>query len=156
VAGNTRGGGLPAEGFVFTRFSLAPGASAGGSAIIYAMAKRETLTTEDCARLAVDEASEGLGADIVLLDLRDLGVFTDYFVIASGETGRHLESLAEAIARRVREHGLRAHHREGVGNGGWILLDFPGFVVHLFTRPVRERYGLERLWGRAREVVRVQ
>ncbi len=152
----TRGDGLPAEAFVFTRSSLAPGAAAGGSVIICAMAKPETLTTEDCARLAVDEASEGLGADVVLLDLRDLGVFTDYFVIASGETGRHLESLAEAIARRVREHGLHVHHREGTGNGGWILLDFPGFVVHLFTRPMRERYGLERLWGRAREVVRVQ
>ena len=156
MAENTSCDGLPAGWFAFTRSSLAPGAAAGGSAIICAMAESETLTTEDYARLAVAAASERLGADIVLLDLRDLGVFTDYFVIASGETDRHLESLAEDIARRVRERGLHVHHREGAGAGGWILLDFPGFVVHLFTRPVRERYGLERLWGRAREVVRVQ
>ena len=120
------------------------------------MAEPETLTTEDYARLAVDEASESLGADVVLLDLRDLGVFTDYFVIVSGETDRHLDSLAEDIRRRLRERGLHVHHTEGTGRGGWILLDFAGVVVHLFTRPVRDRYGLERLWGRAREVVRVQ
>ena len=120
------------------------------------MAEPEILSNEDYARLAVDEASEGLASDVVLLDLRDLSVFTDYFVVASGETERHLESLAEGVVRRIRERGLHVHHREGTGDGGWILLDFPGIVVHLFTRPVRERYGLERLWGRAREVVRVQ
>ncbi len=120
------------------------------------MTESEALSVEDYARLAVDEASEHLGADIVLLDLRGLGVFADYFVIASGETNRHLESLAERISRRIRDHGLHAHHREGTGEGGWILLDFAGLMVHLFTRPVRERYGLERLWARATEVVRVQ
>jgi len=120
------------------------------------MAELDALTNEEYARLAVDEASESLGADVVLLDLCDLGVFTDYFVIVSGETDRHLESLAEDIRRRLREHGLHVHHTEGTGAGGWILMDFAGVVVHLFTRAVRDRYGLERLWGRAREVVRVQ
>ncbi|MBM3956547.1 MAG: ribosome silencing factor [Gemmatimonadetes bacterium] len=120
------------------------------------MVEPGTLSSEDYARLAVDEASDGLGADVVLLDLTGLGVFTDYFVIASGETDRHLEALAEGITSRLRAEGLRVHHVEGTGAGGWVLLDFPGIVVHLFTRRVRERYGLERLWARAREIVRVQ
>jgi len=135
---------------------LAFGLKANHWSIIAAMTERDPLTTEEFARLAVDRASEGLGSDVVLLDLGGLGVFTDYFVIASGETGRHLEALAEDIRRRLREHGLHLHHIEGTGAGGWMLLDFPGVVVHLFTRTMRDRYGLERLWARAREIVRVQ
>lgn len=114
------------------------------------------LTIEEYARIAVDEASERLGSDVVLLDVREVSNFADYFVIASGETDRHLEAMANSLARKMREHGLHIHHREGTGKGGWILLDFAGFVVHLFTRPVRDRYGLERLWGRAPEIVRIQ
>ncbi|MBM3959609.1 MAG: ribosome silencing factor [SAR202 cluster bacterium] len=114
------------------------------------------MPTAEIARHAVDVASEKLASDIALLDLNGVSDFTDYFVIASGETGRHLESLAEDVSKALRDLGLHLHHREGTGNGGWILLDFPGLVVHLFTRPVRERYGLERLWARAQEVLRVQ
>jgi ribosome-associated protein len=113
-------------------------------------------STAELARYAVDLASEKLASDIALLDLRGVSDFTEYFVIASGETARHLESLAEDLARALRDSGVHLHHREGTGHGGWILLDFPGLVVHLFTRQVRERYGLERLWGRVPEIVRVQ
>ena len=112
--------------------------------------------TADIAKHAVDVASEQLASDIALLDLRGVSDFTDYFVIASGETARHLESLAEDITHALRDIGFHRHHREGTGQGGWILLDFPGLVIHLFTRQVRDRYGLERLWGRAIEILRVQ
>jgi ribosome-associated protein len=113
-------------------------------------------STAELARYAVDVASERLASDIALLDLRGVSDFTEYFVIASGETARHLESLAEDLAHALRDSGVHLHHREGTGQGGWILLDFPGLVVHLFTRQVRERYGLERLWARAPEILRVQ
>ncbi|MBI4218882.1 MAG: ribosome silencing factor [Chloroflexi bacterium] len=120
-----------------------------------AQAEKESSIAE-VARHAVDVASENLASDVALLDLRGVSDFTDYFVIASGETPRHLESLAEDVSLALKERGTRLHHREGTGQGGWILLDFPGLVVHLFTRQVRERYGLERLWSRATEIVRVQ
>ncbi len=113
-------------------------------------------SNEDLARAAVDEASEHLGSDVVLLDTRGVSSFADFFVIVSGETDRHIESMANDISRRVREMGVHISHREGSGRGGWVLLDFTGFVVHLFTREQRERYGLEQLWSRATEIVRVQ
>ena len=113
-------------------------------------------SNEDLARAAVDEASEHLGSDVVLLDTQGVSSFADYFVIVSGETDRHIESMANDISRRVREMGVHITHREGSGRGGWVLLDFNGFVVHLFTREQRERYGLEQLWSRATEIVRVQ
>jgi ribosome-associated protein len=115
-----------------------------------------TLTNEEIARAAVDEASEKLGADIVLLDTQGISTFADFFVIISGETDRHIESMAEDITRRVRKMGVHATHREGSGKGGWVLIDFTGVVIHLFTRDQREHYGLEQLWARATEIVRVQ
>lgn len=118
--------------------------------------RAKKLSTEDYARLAVHEASDKLGSDVVLLDLRGVSDITDFFVIASGETDRHLESMAADIERHVRKSGLHLVRREGTGKGGWLLLDFPGVVVHLFLRQVRERYSLEKLWGRAAEIVRIQ
>ncbi len=115
-----------------------------------------TSSTEESARLAVDFASERLGSDIVLLDLRDSTDFTEFFVIVSGETDRHVENIAGDLVRMMRKNRVRLQGREGSGKGGWVLLDFGGFIVHLFTRPVRERYGLEKLWSRATEIVRLQ
>ena len=113
-------------------------------------------TNEELARAAVDEASEKLGSDIVLLETEGISSFADYFVIISGETDRHLESMAEDISRRSRKMGVHVTHREGSGKGGWLLIDFTGVVIHLFTREQREHYGLEDLWARATEIVRVQ
>lgn len=113
-------------------------------------------STEERARTAVNEASENLGYDVVLLDTRNVSDFTDYFVIASGETAVHLEMMANRIERKMRDLGARRNHREGSGEGGWVLIDFPGFIVHLFTRETREYYDLESLWSRATEVVRIQ
>ena len=113
-------------------------------------------TNEELARAAVDEASEKLGSDIVLLETGAVSSFADYFVIISGETDRHLESMAEDISRRSRKMGVHATHREGTGGGGWVLIDFTGVVVHLFTKDQREHYGLEQLWARATEIVRIQ
>jgi len=116
----------------------------------------EPLSTEDLARLAAELASDHLASDVVLLDLRDVSDFADFFIIATGETGRHLDAIADDLTRQLRNQGLHIHHREGVGQGGWILLDFPGFVVHLFSRETREHYRLDELWSRATELVRIQ
>jgi ribosome-associated protein len=116
----------------------------------------KTASNEDIARAAVDEASEKLGSDVVLLDTRGVSSFADFFVIASGETDRHIESMAEDIRLRSRKMGVKSTHREGSGKGGWLLIDFTGVVVHLFTREQRHNYGLELLWSRATEIVRVQ
>jgi len=117
---------------------------------------KATTTNEEIARAAVDEASEKLGSDIVLLDSQGISSFADFFVIISGETDRHLESMAEDISRRSRKMGMHVTHREGSGKGGWVLIDFTGVVIHLFTKDQREHYALEQLWSRATEIVRIQ
>ncbi len=114
------------------------------------------LPIEELARAALEEASANLGSDVVLLDTRNVSDFTDFFVIASGETERHIEMMADRIERRIRELGMRRNNREGAGAGGWLLIDFPGFIVHLFNRDTRDFYNLEGLWSQANEVVRLQ
>ena len=113
-------------------------------------------TTGEFARHAVDFLSGRLASDVVLLDVRGVCSFADFFIIASGETDRHLDALANDLTREIRSRGLHAGHREGEGRGGWVLVDFPGFIVHLFSREKRDYYALEKLWGRATEVVRLQ
>ncbi len=114
------------------------------------------LSIEELARAALEEASANLGSDVVLLDTRNVSDFTDFFVIASGETERHLEMMADRIERKIRELGMRRNNREGSGSGGWLLIDFPGFIIHLFNRETRAYYDLEGLWSQATEVVRLQ
>ncbi len=84
--------------------------------------------------------------DVVVLDVRDLVVITDYFVIATGTSDRQVRTIAEEIERELRSRGLRPVRREGEREGQWILLDFVDLVVHVFRQEEREYYDLERLW----------
>lgn len=106
--------------------------------------------------MAVEVASDHLGSDIALLDISEVSDFTDFFVIVTGETSRHLEAVASDVTRSLRKKKVRPLHREGTGQGGWILVDYGDVVLHVFDRETRERYALERLWSRGREIVRVQ
>ena len=105
--------------------------------------------------MAVEVASEKLAEDIVMLDLRQLAPFTDYFVIMSGGSSRQLEALEDDITQALREAGARRFHREGTPASGWILLDFSDVIVHIFGPEEREFYELERLWAQAPQVVRI-
>ena len=105
--------------------------------------------------MAVEVASEKLAEDIVLLDLRRLAPFTDYFIIMSGSSSRQIEALEDDITQAMKEAGVHRFHREGTPASGWILLDFSDIIVHIFGPEEREFYELERLWSQAQQVVRI-
>ena len=109
----------------------------------------------EVAQFIVDVASDKLAEDIVLLDLRDLVPFADYFVIMSAESSRQIEALEEDLTQTLKEAGIARHHREGTPASGWVLLDFSDVIVHVFSPEEREFYALEHLWRRAPQVVRV-
>ncbi len=93
-------------------------------------------------------ADDKQAVDLVLLDVADLLVLVDLFVLATARTDRHLKAVAEAIERRLRdEHGLRPVRREGTPESGWYLLDFGDVVCHMFDREQRDFFALERLWS---------
>ena len=97
------------------------------------------------ARAALDKKA----AEVVVLDLKKQAGFTDFFVLASGANQKQILAIADAVMEAMRAEDLRPKHVEGYPRQEWILLDYSGFVVHVFTPKMRLFYDLERLWGGA-------
>ena len=115
--------------------------------------RKLSLSTLDPAlRVAVESTRDKKALDIVVLDLRGLASFTDYFLIVTGGSHRQLETIADEIERKLKEAKRRPSHIEGYPRGDWILMDYVDFVVHIFTPTSRAYYDLERLWGDAKRL----
>ena len=99
---------------------------------------------------AADAAADKKARDIVVIDMRDLVVYTDYMVVCTGTTARQTKAIADEVRRVLKEdHGVKARHVEGEREAEWILMDYLDIVVHIFTPQSREFYRLDRLWGEA-------
>ena len=92
----------------------------------------------------------------MLLDIRAVASFADYFVIATAENPRQMRALVGTLTRDLRSEGVRAAHQEGEADSGWVLLDYGETIVHLFSPELRKYYALEELWQEATPVVRIQ
>jgi ribosome-associated protein len=102
--------------------------------------------SRDLAVAAARAAASKQGERIVVLDVRALIVITDYFVIASGTSDRHVRTLTEEVEKALRSIGVKPVRREGEDRATWVLLDFFDVVVHVFGPEERDYYDLERLW----------
>ncbi len=91
----------------------------------------------------------------MVLDLRGSAPFADYFVICTGTTERQLHALESALSEQLAEEGVSALRTEGSPESGWVLADFGGVIVHLFSPERRSYYRLEQLWSGAKVVVRI-
>ncbi len=120
------------------------------------MAENSRLDPAECARLAVDVASDHQASDVVMLDVTGVCSFADYFVIMTAESTRQISVLVEEIERAIEARGAAIHHREGTPQGGWFLLDLSDVIVHVFRGEEREFYDLEGAWPGAVETVRIQ
>ncbi|HYM52256.1 MAG TPA: ribosome silencing factor [Candidatus Dormibacteraeota bacterium] len=109
----------------------------------------------ELAHRIVDVASDKKAVDIVMLRTAELTTLADYFVIASGRSDRQVQALSQAIADELRDEGIKPLGIEGKGGARWVLIDYGSVIVHLFAPEEREYYGLERLWSKAAQVVRV-
>jgi ribosome-associated protein len=103
-------------------------------------------------RAAIQAAEEKQAADIVLLDLDGLGAFTDYFLICTGFSSPQVAAICDEVEEQLDRIGTRRLHREGKVGSDWMLLDFGGLIVHVFTERARHFYDLERLWRAAHRV----
>ena len=99
--------------------------------------------------LAIAAAESKQAADVVVLDLRKTGGFTDFFLIASGTNTRQVRAIADSVMESLAAKGAKPAYVEGYDRSDWILLDYFDFIVHVFGKETRTFYDLERLWGSA-------
>jgi ribosome-associated protein len=96
------------------------------------------------------------GEDILLLDIREIADFADYFVLCTGTSDRMLQALADDLTEQVRKQQQVQSRKEGIAQDGWILVDFGDVIVHLFSPDRRDYYRLEDLWGKGKVLLRLQ
>lgn len=104
------------------------------------------MNSADMARLAVGAAMDKKALDPLALDLRGLSTVSEYFVIVTGTSDRHVQAVAENVMEAFKAVGVKPLGEEGLREGKWVLLDYGEVVVHVFLEPVREYYDIERLW----------
>lgn len=101
---------------------------------------------------ALHAASDKKAIDVVLLDLREIATFTDYFLITSGANQRQVQAIADEVVAQLKKSGTPAARIEGYRTAEWILVDYGDFVVHVFEDKARKFYDLERLWRESKRV----
>ena len=106
--------------------------------------------------MVVDAIAERLGSDIVLLDMQEVSLLADYFVLCNAECVPLFRAILDDVEIQTNAAGGRCLHVEGERGSGWILLDYGSVVVHIFDPELRAYYDLESLWKEARLVVRIQ
>jgi len=105
------------------------------------------MQAEQMRQEIVQALADAKGQDIKILDVRKVTDFTDYMIVASGTSSRHVQTLADRVCVHMKELGLMPIGREGEAVGDWVLVDFGDVVVHLMRSQVRDLYNLEKLWG---------
>lgn len=105
------------------------------------------MQTEKMIEIVHDALEQMKAKDIVDLDVRERSSITDYMIVASGTSKRHVASIAEDVIIKAKESGLMPLGSEGQGNTDWVLVDLGDVVVHVMMPDARAFYDLERLWG---------
>jgi ribosome-associated protein len=115
-----------------------------------------SLEADALARKIIDALSDKQAEDILLLDIRGVASFADYFVIASAGSDRQMQAVLDAVEEVLEEDNPTLLGREGEPASGWVLLDYGDVILHLFAPEEREYYDLEGMWHAATPVVRIQ
>ena len=105
------------------------------------------MNSEQLSELIVDALEDVKAQNIVKLDVRDMTTVTDYMIVASGTSSRHVKALVDTVAEKARQAGYRPIGVEGEEGGEWVLLDLQDALVHVMLPKVREFYNLEKLWS---------
>lgn len=103
----------------------------------------------DAAKVAAEAAVDKKAEEVVILDVRGLTSYADYFVVASGTSDRQVNAIADAVEEKMKKAGHRPIGTEGYRRGHWVLMDFGDVVAHIFYDEARAFYDIEGLWGDA-------
>jgi ribosome-associated protein len=111
--------------------------------------KLDKRRLEKMVKISIETSKEKKAEHIVVLDLREVSSFTDYFVIMQGNSKRQNTAIYESIERELKKENVKPLSIEGRENAEWILMDCGYFIIHIFSKEAREYYYLEKLWGDA-------
>ncbi|MFQ3338735.1 MAG: ribosome-associated protein [Colwellia sp.] len=109
--------------------------------------RNNTLQTEQLKAFVIEKLEDMKGRDIIALNISDKASFADYMVICSGNSNRHVKSLANSVGIECRAQGLEPLGMEGNDIGEWSLVDLGDIIVHVMTDEQRDKYNLEQLWA---------
>ena len=109
------------------------------------MVKEKNRKFNLCVRAALKKKA----LDLIILDIRGISSFADYFIICSGTSNRQVQAIAGSIELDLKKEGIYPLGIEGFNEGTWILLDYDDIIIHVFYQPLREFYEIERLWADA-------
>jgi ribosome-associated protein len=109
----------------------------------------------ELAHKIVDIVSDKQAVDTVLLDVRGICGFADYFVICNGESDRQVKAIVDAVSQYLKKEHIQPNHEEGTPESGWILLDFGDVIVHVFSSTERDYYQLDQFWEKAATKLRI-
>ncbi len=104
------------------------------------------MTSREMAKIAVKALEEKKGSEISVIDISEVSVIADYFVIASGSNINQVQALVDSVEDEMAKNGITECNKEGNSSSTWILLDFKDIIVHVFSTDDRMFYNLERIW----------
>lgn len=105
------------------------------------------MQTEQLKAFVIEKLEDMKGREVVVLNIRDKASFADYMIIASGNSNRHVKSIAQSVAMECRAQGVEPKGMEGNDVGEWALVDLSEIIVHVMTDEQRDKYNLEQLWA---------
>lgn len=104
------------------------------------------MDSRELAKLACNALAEKKAGDVTVIDIKDISVIADYFVLADGENQNQLQAMREAVDEAFYKAGVHVRQVEGNAHSTWILMDYGDIIVHIFSREDRLFYDLERIW----------
>lgn len=111
--------------------------------------------SKELVKIAVSALEEKKGENVKIIDIREVSVLADYFIIADGNNGNQVQSMADNVQEMLGKAGYECRQVEGYNSANWILLDYGDIIVHVFCREDRLFYDLERIWRDGKTIVDV-
>lgn len=111
-----------------------------------------TIHSDELLQVTVNAAEDKKAMRIVALNLKEISLVADYFVICHGNSDTQVQAITTEIRKQAETRGVRVRGIEGLDSGRWVLIDLGDVIVHVFHRDEREYYNIERLWSDAKVV----
>ena len=113
---------------------------------------KKAVVGKDKALKILSFALQKKAKDPVIIDIRNLSHFCDYFILCSGTSQRHVRAIYGEVVKSSKKNKIDIHHCEDDSSSSWLLVDYFDIIIHIFTEESREFYGIERLWREAKRI----